>query len=413
MIVSGGQVDVISTNAGSLPANTKYPGYWTLKRLRRGLRNRLNRWLSAAAQPVRLEPIQPATIRRVLICRSNKRLGNTLFLIPLQRAVASALPGAQVDLLIRDAGHRDLFQGLPGLCRVWSMPARGWLFPFRLAALLHQLRRQDYDLCIEPTMNSFSNRLLARLCGGRRLLGFHTADQWLRQTHAVTPDPQLKHEALKPLQLIRRGISGVATPRTNARLALTTVEQHEGELTLSRMLGRQGGPIIGFFIEATGNKRLPNDWWKAWLAHMRTSARRPRLLQILPPGTTPALDSKIAFVRETNLRNLAGLMQALNLFVVCDSGPMHLAAAAGTHCLGLFHRTRAERYAPMGKHNLALDVSTLSPAQVAAATLAQLDALNLMPANVRPIAVGLSRKRLATKVQQPIQKQVQVPAEHG
>ncbi|MGH8457896.1 MAG: glycosyltransferase family 9 protein [Nevskiales bacterium] len=354
------------------PATGKYAGYWTIKKLRRGLRNRLSAWL-ARGQAAPLQPLDPAAIRRVIDCRRNHRLGNMLFLTPLLRSLAATLPQAEIDLLVGNASYAGLFQGLPGVRRVWAMPRRGWLWPLRMLALLFRLRRQDYDLVIEPSQNSFSNRLSARLCGARWRLGFYAPDQWLSLTHTVIPDPDQKHEVLKPLQLISRGFADAARLHPRMALALTAEEQAVGRARWAAVLDPWGhGPVIGFFTEATGKKRLPPEWWQAWLAGLRQSGQDFRLLQILPPGTAPAIEPGMAHVREPDHRRLAALLGNLDLFVSCDAGPMHLAAAAGVSTLGLFHTTRSERYRPLGEHSLALEVKDQTPTQAAGAVLAHL-----------------------------------------
>lgn len=352
----------------------KYPGYWTIKKIRRGLRNRVNAWLARHAAPARQPArLDPAQIRRVIVCRRNNRLGNMLFLTPLLHSLAATLPHAEIDVLIGNARFTDLFERMPGVRKVWALPARGWLWPLRMLRMLFSLRAQHYDLSVEPSLNSFSNRLSARLCGARWSLGFHSPDQWLSLTHAVTPDPLQRHEVLRPLQLVRQGFQGNTALLECLDIALSEAERAEGKAALAGTLpATTESPVIGFFIEATGKKRLPPEWWHAWRAALQASGRPLRLVQLLPPDGTPALDPGLATLCETNHRRLASQLAQLDLFVSCDAGPMHLASAAGTATLGLFHATRSERYRPLGPRSAAVDVRQRDPAQVAALTLRHL-----------------------------------------
>jgi ADP-heptose:LPS heptosyltransferase len=50
----------------------------------------------------------------------------------------------------------------------------------------------------------------------------------------------------------------------------------------------------------------------------------------------------------TDLHELAALLRRASLLVANDTGPLHLAAALGTPCLGLFGPTRAARNGPYG-----------------------------------------------------------------
>jgi ADP-heptose:LPS heptosyltransferase len=353
----------------------KYPGYWAIKRWRRALRNRASAWLARGnAAPPALVPLDPAVIRRVIVCRRNNRLGNMLLLTPLLRSLAATLPQAEIDVLIGSADYRALLQCMPGVRRVWVLPQRGCLWPLRMLALLLRLRRQAYDLSIEPTLNSFSNRLSARLCGARWRLGFHTPHQWLGLTHAVIPDRSVRHQALIPQQLVSAGFRRPAPVYPRLRLELSAAERRAGAARLAALLDSGQGPVVGFFTEATGRKRLPPEWWQDWLTALRREYPSLRLLQILPPGASEPLLPGLPHVREPDLRRLAAVTGALDLFVACDSGPMHLASASGAATLGLFRSTRSDSFGPLGPTDLALDVGALTARQTAHATLQQLEA---------------------------------------
>jgi ADP-heptose:LPS heptosyltransferase len=61
----------------------------------------------------------------------------------------------------------------------------------------------------------------------------------------------------------------------------------------------------------------------------------------------------------TTLAELAGLCQRAKLFVGCDTGPLHLAAAVGTPCIGLFGPTSARRNGPYGDQHIFLQKTLL------------------------------------------------------
>src|SRR5699024_5966673 len=142
---------------------------------------------------------------RILVVRLNKRLGNILFLTPLLRALHAGLPQASIDVLIRDAKQVPLLQNLPGVGTVHVQPASA----SRLPALARELRRQRYDLIIDPSKNSSGNRAAVLLVGARQRLGFAGPNQWLRLTHAAPPDGS-RHQAVQGVELLAGGIEGVA-----------------------------------------------------------------------------------------------------------------------------------------------------------------------------------------------------------
>jgi heptosyltransferase-2 len=60
------------------------------------------------------------------------------------------------------------------------------------------------------------------------------------------------------------------------------------------------------------------------------------------------------FCGATSLKELAALIQRLDLFISNDTGPMHLGPAMGTLTVGLFGPNTPARYGPFGKEHLAL-----------------------------------------------------------
>jgi heptosyltransferase-1 len=81
----------------------------------------------------------------------------------------------------------------------------------------------------------------------------------------------------------------------------------------------------------------------------------------------------------TDIPELAALLRRAALVVAGDTGPLHLAAAAGAACLGLFGPTDADRNGPYGPRCRALQspdgtMAGLDPAVVLRAGRDMLDA---------------------------------------
>ena len=62
---------------------------------------------------------------------------------------------------------------------------------------------------------------------------------------------------------------------------------------------------------------------------------------------------------ETNLRELAFLMQHARVVVGADTGPLHLADAVGTRVVGLYGPTDARRNGPYGQPGHAIQAATM------------------------------------------------------
>lgn len=343
----------------------------TVKRLRRGSRRWLNRVLVhiTGTPESKREPLAGAT-NRILVIRLNKRLGNILFLTPMLRALHGGFPQATIDVLIRDAKQAPLLENLPGIGAIHVQPASAKEFP----ALARTLRARQYDLVIDPSKNSSSNRIAVVLTGARQRLGFAGADQWLRLTHAA-PSSTSRHQAVQGVELLTGGIAGVDFDTCSD----LTVEpgqparQRAAQHWADAFGGDAPDRVIGFFTNATGRKRLDDAWWNRWLAAVKQSEPQARLLQVLPPGMDDqALAPDIPTVCIRDLDVLAALLSQVTVFVAADSGPMHLGAAAGTPVVGLFKATAAAAYAPKGGHCATLEGAALTPENAAAETIARL-----------------------------------------
>ena len=61
----------------------------------------------------------------------------------------------------------------------------------------------------------------------------------------------------------------------------------------------------------------------------------------------------------TKLNEFVGLLSLLDVFITCDSGPMHIAWANGTKVVSLFGPTNEIHLKPLGDQNIALITNTL------------------------------------------------------
>ena len=331
-----------------------------IKRLRRGNRQRLNRLMTSLFGTVepRSRPLAGDT-RRILVVRLNKRLGNILFLTPMLRSLAASLPAATIDVLIEDPRQKPLLESLPAIGQVW---VRNKSLPATLR-LLRRLCSIGYDLAIDPSGNSASNRLALALSGSRQRLGFAANDQWVRLTHAA-PRTKSRHQALQSVELLTSSITGVPW-KTFETLAVfphgpsNAAAQRYWQAAFTPPI-RSTTPTVGFFTPATGAKQLDADWWQEFVALFKQRLPTARLLQIRAPDQPEPIEADIANVAVAELDVLAALLGRLNGFVAADSGPMHLAAAAGIPVVGLFKATPAEQYAPLGDDCVSLEGTALT-----------------------------------------------------
>lgn len=321
-------------------------------------------------------------MHRILVCRLIHTLGNSLMILPLLEELARVYPGAEIDIVTGYPEAQRIYAKCPGVRRIIRTPARPLRHPLRMWRCLSRMRRQQYDLAIDPDPDSTSGRLLVLLAHCRRSLGFSGPHKPGAMTHSVAPPIGTWHNARLPVFLLHRalGASTAAADFPKPALCLDTRERADGHDELDRLCrlvqpaNRQRG-CIGVFANATGEKRLDRCWWSRFLAEFASAICGFQLIEIVPATGRSLLDDRYPAFFSSDLRKVASVLGELRFFVSADCGIMHLAVAAGTSTFGVFTAGDIERWGPFGEFNVALDARQLSPEQTAQCALAALAAL--------------------------------------
>ena len=344
-----------------------------MKKLRRAARQHGGRLLAALVgrQPAN-PPLDAASLRRIVVVRMNGRMGNTLFLTPLLTAISHALPAATIDLVVLYPEAAELLRGLPGVDRVMVLPHKGWWRLRRSLATLRAIRRECYDLAIDPSPDSLGGRLALMFCRARCRLGFGGRNQWASLTHAVDVPPDAVHEALRPLALLDL-LPQPPGPRPQARLRLALGaseleagrERIETSLAACALERHPRQPVIGFFAYARGNKSLGAEWWQRFWRRFLELEPGAIPLEVLPSAGCPPLLQARPALHLASPRQLAATMASMRLFVSADTGPMHLASATRVPVVALFGPTDPERFGPLKPEDTVMILEGRSPEEIA------------------------------------------------
>ena len=312
------------------------------------------------------------SIHRILVVRVNSRLGNTLAMTTLLDALHETMPGARIDMLTTYADADDLLHGIPGLGKVMVLSNRIWRRPGESLKVLRAYRATQYDLAIDPVPFSLGARIALRLCRARWRLGFGGESQWLHLDFAAVLPPELRHQVLRPLALLQQAFGyKVKTEKTRMRVANSDREIEQGAELLSVRLGQAvrqpvaGSPVIGFFASARGKKNLGMQWWRDfWQEYLEVSPDTAPL-EVLPKASHPPVNGEFATVHCPSPRMLAATISHVSGFFSADTGPMHLASAAGVPTIAFFNWTHPRTFGPIGPKDVALIVNGMTPQEVA------------------------------------------------
>jgi ADP-heptose:LPS heptosyltransferase len=363
-----------------------------IKKLRKAFRQSFGHLMARTIAREAPNPsLDAADLSRIVVVRTNGRMGNTLFLTPLLTAIAAALPKASIDVVSLYPEAGELLEGLPGLRRVMILPHKGWWRLHRTLATLRQIRSEYYDLAIDPSPESLGGRLAMMFCRSRWRLGFRGRNQWLPLSHSVDVPTDSQHEAIRPLALLERLPHGPLPP-ARLRLELDAGERQRGAERFLACLdayapGRRADqPVVGFFAHARGNKSLGVEWWQRFWRRLLSLEPDVIALEILPsPATAPVMEGGAAIhVKAT--RDLMATLAGVSLFISADTGPMHLASSTDAPVIALFGPTDPAKFGPLKPNDVVIRLEGLAAEDAAEACRPILRSRITSAVDVRPPA---------------------------
>jgi ADP-heptose:LPS heptosyltransferase len=323
------------------------------------LTHRLERDLSP---PGAVEAGDPG-IRRVVVMRSDRRLGNQLLTTPLVEEIARVFPAARIDVLARGRPVEFVYSAVPAVARALSLPSRPLVQPGPTARVWRRFRETDYDLAFNAASDSNTTRVLMRLCRARYKLAS------LPQARLLESYPEAIHKAFQKVISLRIQVSGLdrdpaaAVPALS--MPLTEAERTAGKGAL-RALTSETRPVLGLYTFATGSRRFDAEWWHR--LHAVLAERLPAfdVVEALPVENVSAFDFRLPAYYSRSIRELGAFLSHCDLFVTGDCGVMHLASAVGAPTIGLFRTTPRAMYAPYNPGSLGIDAADRTPEEVAA-----------------------------------------------
>ena len=289
-------------------------------------------------------------------------LGDLIHTLPAVAAIRRAHPDARIDWLV-EAPHRELLDLVPILSSVIVMKGRnlgGWLETSRV------LKGRHYDVALD-FQGLIKSAALARFSGAREVVGFDRAA--LREPAArffYTRSAQVgegRHVIAKNLALASAVLDQAVTMRESwdGRAALDfpmrEIESGALEQLREQRVGRFALINPG---AAWPNKRWPADRFGAVATTLRDEYGLTPIV-LWGPGERALAESVVAasngaavVAPETQLPDLVALARAAAFMISGDTGPLHIACAAGIPTVSLFGPTDAKRNGPWDARDVVL-----------------------------------------------------------
>lgn len=279
---------------------------------------------------------------RVLVVRLGA-LGDIVHAVPAVAALAASASRPAIDWAV-ERRHREVLE-------LFELPVRPVEVDLRRLAGLRELRRQRYDAAVD-LQGLLKSAIVAWLSGARRVIGF--SRRALREPAAArlyteTVDPgEHGHVIRKNLALVR----ALGADETAIRVPVKS----GGEVP-----HRSGHPFV-LLNPGAGwpNKRWPPERFGTLAARIERAHGYPSLVLWGPGerGLAEAVAAASAGAAEpappTTLPDLMRLLRGAAVLVSGDTGPLHLAAAAGTPIVGVYGPTDPARNGSWRDDDIAL-----------------------------------------------------------
>jgi lipopolysaccharide heptosyltransferase II len=338
---------------------------WIDRRIGPALCALLVGWRRIFRAPSPLPP--PESVKRILVIKL-WGMGSIVLASPMLERLRERHPGARIDFL-------TLHENLPILTLLPQVDRRITLelgrgipaFLMQTIRLLLGLRRERYDLLYDLEFFTRYSAVFSSLVRARRSHGFSSQNQWRGYLHDVqVPFNAYHHVALNFLTLLRDDpMHPIDTAPISGDDALPALRVPEGtwEACRERLAAdrawRDEGRLVVVNPNA-GDMALERRWPSARVGELLThlaSRRELVVVAIGAPSEREYVESVIQAARlEGRVVNAAGridipqlvaLLGRAAVVVTNDSGPLHLASAAGASTVALFGPETPTLYAPL------------------------------------------------------------------
>lgn len=295
---------------------------------------------------------------RILITRLSA-IGDCILTLPLACAVRDHFPKSMLAWVVEPLAATliDRHQAVDEFIVV----PKGWIkSPRRVRTLRRRLRDMQFDYVLDPQSLTKSS-LLGWLSGASRRIGFATPRgrelaPWLNNERIEVGDAHLVDATLRLLEPL-----GIERPDVRFNVPVqreleTGVDQYMRDAHLSQ----------GYLVINCAASRAARLWPAERFGRVARFLGEEHDLPSVVTWAGP-LEAEMAarivaksgghaiLAPNTSLSELAALLRRARFMMGSDTGPLHLAAAVGTPCLGLYGPTRAARSGPYGTQHYTIE----------------------------------------------------------
>jgi ADP-heptose:LPS heptosyltransferase len=287
-------------------------------------------------------------IKKILLVRGIFRMGNSILATPAIVLFRKNFPNARIDF-VGPGISKSLFQKLPiNHYHVihHEFPKVCWSY----LRLLRKIRAVKYDLAVDVGgSNAALGAFIVGFSGARFRAGLRGKwDDWFNLRFAR---PAEKNKYGRLPQLI--AAMGLESHKILPTLVLSFKEKEAARKRLEKIFDRVSRPVVGIFVG--GRKARGKRWPKQNFLPVADALRRLGANVVIFVGPEErelisyfqqVLRERIPVVSESDPRGFAAMVANCDLFVACDSGPVHVACALGVRTVAIFLQNNFDRWGP-------------------------------------------------------------------
>ncbi len=304
--------------------------------------------------------------RRILIVKLSA-LGDVAHALPMVDFLRRSAPDADIDWAV-DARFAPVLAGHPGLRRIVALDIGRWKREWpagrtrrEVAEAAAALRAARYDAAFDVQGNAKSG-LVTFLSGAPLRFGFgrdgvREALNLLFTNRKVRLLPEDAHITQKILRVAAAPFGGTFDLSVLRAFVATAPGDEARAAAIIRDLAGGASPLLAVHAGTTWvTKKMDPRFWAAAIRALRESF--PNLGVLLTWGTEDERREAAEIlamaggpggvVPPVSLKELAALYRACGHVMAPDTGPLHVAAAAGARTVSAFRATDGRRNAPRG-----------------------------------------------------------------
>lgn len=237
-----------------------------------------------------------------------------------------------------------------------------------LYSMVHRLRQFRFDMTIDLT-DSKTSRIVVGLVNAKTRVGYSPSERPMRWYERQPANVRVEPFGFGERHYLYRYLSPLEALGVDLRVRVPAIRPLPQEMARAlALLDKYHLRRNGFVAVHAGASFLGRRWQPERFAAVIDEISREIGLDFVLVGgpderkpadqiAASAVSPVVNLVGALSLETLLAVLKEARLFLGNESGPMHMAAAAGTPVVGLFGLTSPARWGPVGVPSISLQPS--------------------------------------------------------